>query len=74
MIIYTGLCGRQRSQTLWEEGGVKVDMLSLALKWNGKEDQLDQTKKQKKVAKLIWNSHSLQKKKKNQIHIEMKWL
>lgn len=32
MIIYTGLCGRQQSQTLWEEGGMKVDMLSLALK------------------------------------------
>lgn len=34
MIIYTGLCGRQRREILWEEGGtggVKVDMLSLAL-------------------------------------------
>lgn len=45
MIIYTGLCGRQRSQTLRKEGGVKVDMLSLALEWNRKDDQLVETKK-----------------------------
>lgn len=51
MIIYTGLCGRQQSQTLWEEGGVKVDMLSLALYWNRKEDQLIKAKKKGRKGK-----------------------
>lgn len=48
LLIYTGLCGRQQSQTLWEEGGVKVDMLSLALYWIRKEDQLNSSRQKKR--------------------------
>lgn len=54
MIIYTGLCGRQQSQTLWEEGGVKVDMLSLALYWNRKEDQLNSSRQKKGERGQSW--------------------
>lgn len=54
MIIYTGLCGRQQSQTLWEEGGVKVDMLSLALYWIRKEDQLNSSRQKKGERGQSW--------------------
>lgn len=42
--LYWALWAATESTPLRGEGGVKVDMLSLALQWNKKEDQLIKTK------------------------------